>query len=330
MGELAKTLEYHSFRSTIPLKKIVVDDDHHKSWSLYDAGPRTVRCPLIFFPPASGTADVFFKQIFALSAVGYRVIAVDYPVYWNLREICEGFQKLLDHLQLDKVHIFGASLGGFIAQKFAEYTSTSPRVASLMLCNSFNDTSIFQQTSAAPTFWMMPALFLRKMVIGSFQKGMVDSSIADSIDFLVDKLDNLPQKVLASRLTLNCMSSYIEPQKLIPVDITIMDVFDNCALSQAVKDEMYKCYPNAKRAHLKSGGNFPYLSRSTEVNVFIKVHLQKYEGTKSSAKEDGETSDVIPLEKTENTAETIDILNEDLNGDKPSNNREECSLPLPL
>ena len=43
---------------------------------MYDAGPRLVKCPLICFPPASGTADVFFRQILALSAVGYRVIAV--------------------------------------------------------------------------------------------------------------------------------------------------------------------------------------------------------------------------------------------------------------
>ena len=34
---------------------------------------------------------------------------------------------------------------------------------------------------------------------------------------------------------------------------------------------MYKCYPDAKRAHLKSGGNFPYLSRSTEVDLMIQV-----------------------------------------------------------
>lgn len=326
MGDIANTLEYHSFRSTIPLKKIVVDDDHHKAWSLYDAGPRSVRCPLIFFPPASGTADVFFKQILALSTVGYRVIAVDYPVYWTLKEICEGFQKLLDHLQLDKVHIFGASLGGFIAQKFAEHTSHSPRVMSLLLCNSFNDTSIFQQTNAAPTFWLMPALFLKKMVIGSFQKGMVDSSIADSIDFLVDKLDSLSQKVLASRLTLNCMSSYVEPQKLDSVDITIMDVFDECALSQMVKDEMYKCYPNAKRAHLKSGGNFPYLSRSVEVNVFIQVHLQKYEGTKYSAKEevDVDASDIIQID---NKATYHNNQNEEDDDDSKTNEWNEQEVP---
>ena len=48
-------------------------------------------------------------------------------------------------------------------------------------------------------------------------------------------------------------------------------VNDRCALSQSVKEEMYKCYPNAKRAHLKDGGNFPYMSRSAEVNVYIQV-----------------------------------------------------------
>lgn len=34
---------------------------------------------------------------------------------------------------------------------------------------------------------------------------------------------------------------------------------------------MYKLYPNARRAHLKTGGNFPYLCRSAEVNLYIQV-----------------------------------------------------------
>lgn len=55
---------------------MIVDDDNSKEWTMYDAGPKTVRCPLICFPPASGTADVFFRQILGLTAAGYRVIAV--------------------------------------------------------------------------------------------------------------------------------------------------------------------------------------------------------------------------------------------------------------
>ena len=34
-------------------------------------------------------------------------------------------------------------------------------------------------------FWMMPAMMLKKMVMGNFDKGIVDSEIADSIDFMV-------------------------------------------------------------------------------------------------------------------------------------------------
>uniref|UniRef100_A0A8C8YAX3 SPG21 abhydrolase domain containing, maspardin n=1 Tax=Prolemur simus TaxID=1328070 RepID=A0A8C8YAX3_PROSS len=103
MGEIKVSPDYNWFRSTVPLKKIIVDDDDSKIWSLYDAGPRSIRCPLIFLPPVSGTADVFFRQILALTGWGYRVIALQYPVYWDHLEFCDGFRKLLDHLQLDKL-----------------------------------------------------------------------------------------------------------------------------------------------------------------------------------------------------------------------------------
>ena len=48
-------------------------------------------------------------------------------------------------------------------------------------------------------------------------------------------------------------------------------------LNQEVRDETYKSYPSAKLAHLKTGGNFPYLSRSDEVNLHIAIHLRNFE-----------------------------------------------------
>ncbi|XP_047396036.1 maspardin isoform X3 [Sciurus carolinensis] len=198
MGEIKVSPDYNWFRSTVPLKKIIVDDDDSKIWSLYDAGPRSIRCPLIFLPPVSGTADVFFRQILALTGWGYRVIALQYPVYWDHLEFCDGFRKLLDHLQLDK-------------------------------------------------------------------------------------LESLGQSELASRLTLNCQNSYVEPHKIRDIPVTIMDVFDQSALSTEAKEEMYKLYPNARRAHLKTGGNFPYLCRSAEVNLYVQIHLLQFHGTKYAA-----------------------------------------------
>uniref|UniRef100_A0A8C9Z1P2 SPG21 abhydrolase domain containing, maspardin n=1 Tax=Sander lucioperca TaxID=283035 RepID=A0A8C9Z1P2_SANLU len=105
MDEIKVSPDYNWFRSTVPLKRIIVDDDDSKVWSLYDAGPKSIRCPIILLPPVSGTAEVFFQQVLALTGWGYRVISLQYPVYWDLMEFCDGFRKLLDHLQLDKVSV---------------------------------------------------------------------------------------------------------------------------------------------------------------------------------------------------------------------------------
>lgn len=300
-SELSVSQEYLSFRSSIPQRKIVVDSDNSKGWKLYDSGPKKVKVPLVCLPPVSGTADVFFKQILALSARGIRVIAAEHPVYWTVKEWCEGFRKLLDYMGLHKVHIFGASLGGFLAQKFAESTSNCPRVASLILCNTFTDTSVFSYSESATLFWMLPSLVLKKMVMGNFTAFQVDSGIADSIDFMVERLESLSQQELASRLTVNCVNCYVEPQKLIGIPITILDVFDEYALSNPVREEMYKCYPSAKLAHLKSGGNFPYLSRSDEVNLHLQIHLRAFESTNLSA------SESVPEDESVAVSQDIDI-----------------------
>ncbi|XP_073994870.1 maspardin-like [Rhodnius prolixus] len=283
-SELSQSLEYVSFRSSIPLRRILVDSQVDKGWQIYDSGPKTVKNPLICLPPICGTADTFFKQIMGLSAKGIRVISAEHPAYWTASDWCAGFKKLIDHLELEKVHLFGASLGGFLAQKFAEYTANYPRVASLILCNTFCDTSVFHYNDKAAIFWMMPSLVLKKMIMANFPQEHQDQRIIDSVDFMVEKLDSLSQQDLSSRLTINCTNSQVDCAQLESVDlITIIDVFDKCVLSYPVRERLYKCYPKAKLAHLKTGGNFPYLSRSDEVNLHLQIHLRKFYDTEYSA-----------------------------------------------
>ncbi|KAL0869915.1 hypothetical protein ABMA27_006112 [Loxostege sticticalis] len=283
VSDLSQSNEYLSFRSSIPLRKIVVDSDGSKAWRIFDCGPKSVSCPLVCLPPVSGTADIFFKQVMGLASRGVRVIAAEPPPYWNMKEWCDGFKRLIDYLELDKVHIFGASLGGFIAQKFTELTQNCPRVASLVLCNSFTDTSVFEYNDSSALFWLLPSLVLKRMLMGNFTSDKVDRRIAESIDFMVERLESLNQSELASRLTLNCTPSYVKPQVLSNLPITIMDVWDECALSAQVREDLYKSYPQAKLAHLKSGGNFPYLSRSDEVNLHLLIHLRQFDGTDLTA-----------------------------------------------
>ena len=49
---------------------------------------------------------------------------------------------------------------------------------------------------------MMPALFLKKMVMGNFDRSLTDSHIADSIDFLVEKVKHFTHILYSKSLQL--------------------------------------------------------------------------------------------------------------------------------
>ncbi|GKF27631.1 maspardin, partial [Tanacetum coccineum] len=66
-----------------------------KQWRYYDFGPKVVP-PLICIPGTAGTADVYYKQIMALSMKGYRVISIDIPRVWNSQDWVQAFEKFLD------------------------------------------------------------------------------------------------------------------------------------------------------------------------------------------------------------------------------------------
>lgn len=78
----------------------------------------------------------------------------------------------------------------------------------------------------------------------------------------------------------------VTPYSWANVTLWLFQVFDRSALSQTVREETYKLYPEAKRAHLKTGGNFPYLSRAEEVNMHILIHLRQFKDTKYAAAEE--------------------------------------------
>jgi len=231
--------------------------------------------PLIFLAGASGTAEVFYKQFLSLCPKGYRLISVQFPPYMTHDQWCKGFDRFLDKINVEKVHLFGTSLGGYLAQCFIQYRPQ--RVLSLILCNAFADTQYYKDNApCAGMFPLMPEFVLKRMILNNFPEGKLDPEVADSVDFMVQQLEALNQGELASRLTLNCLESSLKPAELSfdKTKITIIDCLDEVALPERVRDELYKFYPEAKIAELRIGGNFPYLSKPDEVNLYIEVHLR--------------------------------------------------------
>ncbi|KAF5954408.1 hypothetical protein HYC85_007264 [Camellia sinensis] len=259
--------DYIYFKSQVPLHKIPIGT---KQWRYYDFGPKVVP-PLICLPGTAGTADVYYKQIMSLSMkVGYRVISVDIPRVWSHHEWIQAFEKFLDAIDIHHVHLYGTSLGGFLAQLFAQHRPR--RVKSLVLSNSFLETRNFAASMPwAPIVGWAPSFLLKRYVLTGIRDGPHEPFIADSVDFVVSQVETLSKDDLASRLTLTTDDASVGPLLLSDALITIIDTNDYCATPQQLKDQVSEKYPGARRAYLKSGGDFPFLSRPDEVNLHLQV-----------------------------------------------------------
>lgn len=173
------------------------------------------------------------------------------------------------------MHLYGTSLGGFLAQLFAHHRPR--RVKSLVLSNTYLDTRSFAAAMPwAPFVSWTPSFLLKRYVLTGIRDGPHEPFIADSVDFAVSQVETLSKDDLASRLTLTVETASVG--SLPPHSdsfITIMDTNDYCAIPQVLKDELTERYPEARRAYLKSGGDFPFLSRPDEVNLHLQLHLRR-------------------------------------------------------
>ncbi|CAI5516777.1 unnamed protein product [Closterium sp. Naga37s-1] len=256
--------QYKHFKATVPERQISVGVGNQLRWRYYDFGPKAIP-PLLCLGGVAATADAFHKQVLALAAKGFRVIAADPPPVWSHQQWIKAVDQFLDALRVHQVHLYGTSLGGFLFQLYAQQRPR--RVLSLVLSNSFFDTHFFNVAfgSWSSMFPYSPDFVLKRLVLSGLRDGPHEPLIADSIDFVVSRLDSLSRSELASRLTLNTLPAVLPLLQQMPEQsMTLMDCNDFAAVAWQLRDALYTRYPNATRAFLKSGGDFPFLSRADE------------------------------------------------------------------
>jgi len=106
----------------------------------------------------------------------------------------------------------------------------------------------------------------------------MDTEITDSIDFIVQLIEEVPQAELASRLTIISSDDPLsppDPNLFETSNMTIIDVLDDNSFPDRMREEVYKFFPEAKIALLKKGAPFPFISHADDFNLHIIVHLRK-------------------------------------------------------
>eukprot|EP00281_Chroomonas_sp_CCMP1168_P016878 CAMPEP_0206218634 /NCGR_PEP_ID=MMETSP0047_2-20121206/3901_1 /ASSEMBLY_ACC=CAM_ASM_000192 /TAXON_ID=195065 /ORGANISM="Chroomonas mesostigmatica_cf, Strain CCMP1168" /LENGTH=127 /DNA_ID=CAMNT_0053641145 /DNA_START=68 /DNA_END=447 /DNA_ORIENTATION=- len=125
-----------------------------------------------------------------------------------------------------------------------------------------------------PMYQFMPGAVLKNLILASFTDVPSSQAVSEAIDFVIEQLETISQGELSSRLTLNSTPLDCSGMKLSDEQVTIIDSLDKTARPPSLKEELYRRYTGAKQAHVRVGGDFPFLSASEEVNLYIEVHLR--------------------------------------------------------
>src|ERR1700687_2776109 len=110
---------------------------------------------ILMLPGIQGGGDVFFDTALRLGAA-LALVTVDAPDLDDVNAMTAATAAFLDTLGLRRVHVLGASLGGYLAQALA--LAHPERVDQLLIANGFYDPRPFLSTlPPAATFAAMGA-----------------------------------------------------------------------------------------------------------------------------------------------------------------------------
>lgn len=283
-----KTPEYKLFRSWVPSAKLDVHYEGSLSdyvrWRYLDYGPKegAETCPVVLMPGLESPITSFFQQFVSLCPKGFRLIVceaeditIDDHNVW-----AKSLHELLRALKIDKAHLVGFQIGGFLAQVYAARYPTA--VDSLVLVNPVCDTQWYHDHSRLKgVLKVMPAFVLKSYVLSPLPSTDLPAVVANAIDFVATEIDGMSRNELATRLALTYSSSVsLDPKKLFDNSrvTVILSAEDDpyCITPACVREEARKYYPESQVAELRRGcGDFPQLICPDDLNMYLQVHLRK-------------------------------------------------------
>ncbi|EFC38133.1 predicted protein [Naegleria gruberi] len=313
---------FERFQKRCPVINVKIDG---KNWSYRQCYQDSNVPPLIILHDFCGSSHDFYNQFSMIFDEGkdFHFISVEIPSHCTtIDEFVPEFDKFVNlvsnsssnhifsispQLRFSEpisisnsksksqcVHLCGCGLGAFLALNYAsEYVE---KVSSLILVNGFVNSTIFSEYSPLNDFYVLaPKFLLSTKVFDMFthfkdREFMNNDEILYSIEYMLDNVDKISQKQLASRLSLLSDERIVNTkdilEKLVIKStqqnscITIIESMDdeNSIYPSSLRTELQQKFPssysNIRSCLLKKGGTFPYISNVDEFNIYLTVHMR--------------------------------------------------------
>jgi pimeloyl-ACP methyl ester carboxylesterase len=268
--------ELFSFRTSHPNHCLLIDDVEW-SYILCGKGKETI----LILGGAMSTAETNRSLISSLEE-SYRVLAPAYPIYKSLRPFLDGLAKLLELENIQKVHVFGHSLGAGIAHAFIR---RHPEKVDKLILSSFglySETSLQQARRLIRLFQLLPYWFVSgyyKRRMPKLMIGIDESEKLFMTAYMNDVLDlQLNKKMLMSQFrTMGDMyensSTYRIYEPIENKNVLILQAKDDTGFNHSEQEALRRAYPEATVHIFEEGGHLTRTTHRAEYDSVLKSFL---------------------------------------------------------
>jgi maspardin len=263
-------MKLDTFRKRFPEKQVAAG---RLNWGVIDVKGKKGQPTLVLVPGTLGVADIFWNQIVALEGMA-RIVALTVPASLDIVKLADSLKALFDKLKIDKAHLLGSSLGGFLIQHFA--ARHPERIEMLYVANTLLDPKSKDLRIRLPleANKMSAKDHLAKAHSNIAGMPTPDKGFKLLKAVLKDNADRLGGKWLKSRVLVVRDGPAVPKLKLPDSKIIVLDCADDPVVAAPVLEAVRKRYPKAQRFHLKSGGHFPYVTRPDDYIALFKKTLR--------------------------------------------------------
>ncbi len=269
VGEEVIKVELEAFR-TYPTKTITYGD---LEWNYIDIGEG--KETLLMLHGMGGAYDIWFQQIEVLKS-DFRIIAVTYSAANSLEELAAGILNILDTEGVEKTHVVGSSLGGYLTQFLLK--THADRLDKVVVGNSFppNRQLLNKNGGLAKALPYVPEWFLMRTFRGNIKAVVVPAANDDPLveAYLLEQDYGLMSKAqFIGRL--RCVLQYYEPAdgESITNEMLIIDADNDPLIPADLRDSLKMIYPNAAVKTFHNTGHFTYLNAPDEYTEVLRNFL---------------------------------------------------------
>jgi pimeloyl-ACP methyl ester carboxylesterase len=219
---------------------------------------------ILFLHGMTGAYDIWWQQMEELKG-RYRVVSVTYPAVDSLENLSDGALAVLGAEGIQRAHIVGTSLGGYLTQYLvARYPD---RVLSAVFSNTFppNDIIAAKNKTIGTVLPFLPEWVVLGVLRDSIVRSVYPASGNDetTLAFLSEVVTGRMSKgQVVGRY--RCVVQPFEapdPDKL-KIRVMIIEADNDPLVERALREQLKTAYPSAPVRTLPYG-HFPYLNRST-------------------------------------------------------------------